>query len=85
MKKKIFVGNLSWRVTEEHLAELFKEQGNIASVKLITDPFTGKSRGFGFVEMATTDEADLAIEKLNGALFMERNIRVNEAHQKATT
>jgi cold-inducible RNA-binding protein len=76
---KLFVGNLSYQATEEDLRELFQQAGTVQSVRIITDQFTGRPRGFGFVEMATKEEAERAIEQLNGRLFRDRNLVVNEA------
>jgi len=79
MAAKLFVGNLSYQATEEDLRELFQQAGTVESVRIITDQFTGRPRGFGFVEMATKEEAERAIEQLNGRLFRDRNLVVNEA------
>lgn len=78
----IFVGNLNYAVTEEDLREIFEEYGELSSVKLISDKFTGKSKGFGFVEMANADEAKKAIEELNGAEVEGRTMVVNESIEK---
>jgi cold-inducible RNA-binding protein len=79
MQKKLYVGNISFKATEEDLRELFSKSGEVESVKLITDVNTGNPKGFGFVEMATSEEAQKAIETLNGSLFMERTLTVSEA------
>lgn len=79
MSAKLFVGNLSFQATEEDLRELFAQAGNVETVRIITDQFTGRPRGFGFVEMATKDEAQKAVEQLNGRLFRDRNLVVDEA------
>ena len=79
MAAKLFVGNLSFQATEEDLRELFQQSGTVDSVRIITDQFTGRPRGFGFVEMATKEEATKAIEMLNGRLFRDRNLVVDEA------
>jgi RNA recognition motif-containing protein len=79
MSAKLFVGNLSYQATEEDLRELFQQAGTVDSVRIITDQFTGRPRGFGFVEMSTKEEAERAIEQLNGRLFRDRNLVVNEA------
>lgn len=79
MGKKVFVGNLSFRVTEEAIRELFSTVGMVESIKLITDMHTGRPKGFGFVEMASDDEAEKAIETLNGTTFMERSLLVERA------
>ena len=79
MSAKLFVGNLSYQATEEDLRELFQQAGAVQSVRIITDQFTGRPRGFGFVEMSTKEEAERAIDQLNGRLFRDRNLVVNEA------
>lgn len=79
MEKKIYVGNISFKATEADIRELFSKSGEVESVKLITDANTGYPKGFGFVEMATSEDARRAIEALNGALFMDRTLTVNEA------
>ena len=78
----IFVGNLNYSITEDDIKEIFEEYGELSSVKLITDKFTGKSKGFGFVEMADADEAKKAIEELNGAEVEGRTMVVNESIEK---
>lgn len=77
--KKLFVGNLSWKVTEEMLRPLFEAYGAVVSVKIIMDQYTGKSRGFGFVEMETAEAANNSITGLNDKPLMERNLRVSLA------
>jgi cold-inducible RNA-binding protein len=79
MPAKLFVGNLSFQATEEDLRELFQQAGVVDSVRIVTDQFTGRPRGFGFVEMASKEEASKAIEMLNGRLFRDRNLVVDEA------
>ena len=79
MPAKLFVGNLSFQATEEDLRELFQQAGTVESVRIVTDQFTGRPRGFGFVEMATKEELAKAIEMLNGRLFRDRNLVVDEA------
>ena len=79
MSTKIYVGNISFNATEDDVRELFSAYGEIESVKLITDPGTGRARGFGFVEMPTADDARRAIEALNNKSFMERVLSVSEA------
>ena len=79
MAAKLFVGNLSFQATEEDLRELFAQAGTVETVRIITDQFTGRPRGFGFVEMATKEEATKAVEMLNGRLFRDRNLVVDEA------
>lgn len=79
MSKRLYVGNISFRASEDDLRELFSQAGEVVSTKLITDSATGRSRGFGFIEMGTDSEAEKAISMLNGASFMDRNIVVSEA------
>ena len=79
MGKKLYVGSLPFSATEESLRELFSSVGEVESVKVITDTDTGRSRGFGFVEMSSEEDAKKAIEQLNGKTFMERALIVNEA------
>lgn len=83
MPAKLFVGNLSFQATEEDLRELFQQSGTVESVRIVTDQFTGRPRGFGFVEMATKEEATKAVEMLNGRLFRDRNLVVDEARPQA--
>ena len=75
----IYVGNLSLSSTEDSVRQLFEQFGAVSTVKIITDKFTGSSRGFAFVEMPSADEAKQAIENTNGAELDGRNLRVNEA------
>lgn len=82
MKKKIFVGNLSWKATEDQLRSLFEAHGTVLSVKIITDQYTGKSKGFGFVEMEDADAADKAIRELNDKPLLDRNMRVSLAQER---
>lgn len=79
MSQKLYVGNLPFGASEEELKNLFAEAGTVESVKIITDTYSGRSRGFGFVEMASKEEGDKAISLLNGKTFMERALVVNEA------
>lgn len=79
--KKMYVGNLPWSTTEDDLKELFAPYGEVHSVAVITDRETGRSRGFGFVEMDPSD-ADNAMRELDGRDFSGRNLRVNEAQKK---
>ncbi|WP_159518358.1 RNA recognition motif domain-containing protein [Sunxiuqinia indica] len=78
----IFVGNLNYAITEDDMREIFEEYGELSSVKLITDKFTGRSKGFGFVEMPDAEEAKKAIEELNGAEVEGRSMVVNESIEK---
>ena len=75
----IYVGNLAYSVTEEELREAFGAYGEISSCSLISDKFTGQSKGFGFVEMTNNSEADAAIKALNETPLKGRNIKVNQA------
>jgi RNA recognition motif-containing protein len=79
MAKNIYVGNLVWECTPDDLLALFQEHGAVARAQVITDRETGRSRGFGFVEMENDAEAQKAIEALNGAEFRGRPLTVNEA------
>jgi RNA recognition motif-containing protein len=79
MAKKLYVGNLSYKMTEEGLKEIFAPIGEVLSAKIITDPSTGRSKGFGFVEMANDEDGDKAISSLNGTNVQERTITVSEA------
>ena len=81
MGKRIFVGNLPFSATDQVLSDTFAQYGAVESAKVITDRATGRSKGFGFVEMATDAEAATAIEKLNGAEYEGRTITVNEARE----
>lgn len=78
-KNKLYVGNLPFKTTKEDLEKLFSEFGQVVSVNLITDKFSGRSKGFAFVEMSTEEEAKAAAEKLDGSELDGRNIKVNEA------
>lgn len=79
--KKMYIGNLSWNSTEAELRELFETHGTVHSVAVITDRETGRSRGFGFVEMDEAD-AEKAMSKLDGCDFGGRSLRVNEAQER---
>jgi RNA recognition motif-containing protein len=79
MEKKLYVGNISFKATEEDIRELFARTGEVETVKIITDAHTGNPKGFGFVEMANEEDARKAIDGLNGTTFMERAITVAEA------
>ncbi|MEW6247569.1 MAG: RNA-binding protein [Nitrospirota bacterium] len=79
MGSKIYVGGLPYSTTEQQLSDLFAAHGNVQSARIITDKFTGQSRGFGFVEMATDEEAKTAIAALNGTQLGGRTLTVNEA------
>ncbi|MGE5363848.1 MAG: RNA recognition motif domain-containing protein [Bacteroidota bacterium] len=79
MSTKLFVGSLPWAVNDDSLRSAFESYGNVVSAKVITDRQTGKSRGFGFVEMENESDANEAIKALNGSVMNGRNIIVNEA------
>jgi RNA recognition motif-containing protein len=78
----IYVGNLNYKLQENELEEVFNEYGEVSSVKIITDKYTGKSKGFGFVEMPNDDQAEAAIEGLDGKEVNGRQLRVNKARPK---
>jgi len=82
MSAKLYVGNISFKTQESDLENAFGEFGSVASVKIITDRETGRSRGFGFVEMGSEDEAQTAIENLDGKEIGGRNLRVSVAQDK---
>ena len=75
----IYVGNLHYGIHEDELKEIFEEYGEVTSVKIISDKFSGRSKGFGFVEMSNDTEANAAISELDGAEVNGRNIKVNQA------
>ena len=79
MPKKLYVGNLAYAVTDQHLNELFSGIGAVQSAAVISDKFSGQSKGFGFVEMNDDKQAAQAISTLAGTEFMGRNLKVNEA------
>ena len=83
--KKLYVGNLSYKATEDDLKDLFKEFETVTEVNLVTDRATGRSRGFGFVEFSSDEDADKAINSLNGKMFQDREIVVNEARPPKNT
>jgi cold-inducible RNA-binding protein len=82
MTTKLYVGNLSYETTEQELQELFAQAGGVASVALPTDRDTGRPRGFGFVEMASEDEARKAITMFNGQTLRDRQLKVNESRPR---
>jgi cold-inducible RNA-binding protein len=82
MATKLYVGNLSFQTTSDELRDHFAQAGNVESASVVEDRMTGRSRGFGFVEMATPEEATAAIEQLNGKEFAGRNLTVNEARPR---
>ena len=79
MGAKLYVGNLPYSVTEERLQQHFAHHGSVVSARIITDKFSGRSKGFGFVEMSSDQEAERATAALNGTDFEGRNIVVSEA------
>ncbi len=82
MAKKLFVGNLPYSATSEQLTEMFAEAGKVEEANIVTDKFSGRSRGFGFVEMSSDEEAQKAVTDLNGKEMEGRKIVVNEARPK---
>jgi RNA recognition motif-containing protein len=82
MNKKLFVGGIPYNSSEDSLAEAFSEAGTVDSASIITDKMTGRSKGFGFVEMSSEEEAQKAIEMFDGKEFEGRNLTVNEARPK---
>ncbi|HMP01421.1 MAG TPA: RNA-binding protein [Gemmatales bacterium] len=82
MAKNIFVGNLPWETTADDLLALFQERGKVARAQVIIDRETGRSRGFGFVEMDDDSEALAAIDVMNGFAYKGRNLTVNEARPR---
>ena len=83
LEMKIYVGNLPYRLTEDELRAAFEPHGEIASVTIVTDQYTGESKGFAFVEMPVQAEAESAIKQLDGSSLGGRNIRVNQARPKS--
>jgi RNA recognition motif-containing protein len=84
MAKRLYVGNLKYTVTSEQLSELFEQFGTVSSAQVLSDRDTGRSRGFGFVEMANDDEAQAAIEALDGRDHDGRRLTVNEARPRTS-
>ena len=80
---RIYVGNLSFQTTEDSLSELFGRHGAVSSVAIITDRITGRSRGFGFVEMSDAGEGKAAMEAVNGQEVDGRTLKVNEARERS--
>jgi cold-inducible RNA-binding protein len=83
MGAKLYVGNLPYSVTEERLQQHFAQFGSVLSARIITDKFSGRSKGFGFVEMSSDEEAQRATTALNGTDFEGRNVVVSEARPQA--
>ncbi len=82
MAVQIYVGNLNYRMTEEALQELFAKYGEVVSAKIIKDRYSGRSKGFGFVEMENKDDGEKAVKELNESEVDGRNIRVNFARPR---
>jgi RNA recognition motif-containing protein len=82
MSKKIYVGNLNYSTTEDQLEQLFTPYGDVVSAVIISDRYTNRSKGFGFVEMATEEAADAAIDALNGSELDSRQLKVDKAHER---
>ena len=82
MTIKLYVGNLAFGTTNEDLQELFSQAGSVESASVVEDRDTGRSRGFGFVEMASKEEAEAAIQQFNGKEFQGRSLTVNEARPR---
>lgn len=82
MAKKIYVGNLNFNTTEDGLRDLFAQHGTVISADVVMDRYSGRSRGFGFVEMEDDSAADAAISALDGTEFDGRNLRVNVANSR---
>ena len=82
MATKLYVGNLSYQTTDQQLHDLFSEAGNVSSAQVVTDRYTGQARGFGFVEMASEDEAQQAIAAINGRNIDGRALVVNESRPR---
>lgn len=83
MGAKLYVGNLPYNVTEERLQQHFAQHGSVVSARIITDKLSGRAKGFGFVEMSSDQDAEKAINALNGTDFEGRNIVVSEARPQA--
>ena len=84
MAQKLFVGSLSFSTNSEGLREFFGQAGSVLSASVVTDQFSGQSRGFGFVEMATAEEADRAVSELNGRTLDGRTLKVEIAKPKSS-
>jgi len=85
VNKKLYVGNLDYNTTEDSLKDFFSKAGTVESATLVKDKRSGRSKGFGFVEMATQDEAEKAIETLNGKMLEGREIKIAEARPRRET
>jgi cold-inducible RNA-binding protein len=82
MSMKLYVGNLAFQTSNEELQQLFSQAGTVESASIVEDRETGRSRGFGFVEMSSKEEGDAAIQQLNGTEFSGRSLTVNEARPR---
>ncbi|MBW7930747.1 MAG: RNA-binding protein [Gammaproteobacteria bacterium] len=82
MESKLYVGNLSYSTTEDDLRQLFSQAGNVKSVSVIKDRDTGRSKGFGFVEMGSDEDAQKAVSQFNGQSFQDRSLKVNVARPR---
>ena len=82
MAKRLYVGNLNYDTTEDTLRDLFAAHGEVDSVNIITDRYTGRSKGFGFVEMTSDEAAKAAVNALNGQSIDDRQVKVNEAYER---
>jgi len=85
MPSKLYVGNLAYAVSNDDLQQLFSQVGQVQSVAIITDKFSGQSKGFGFVEMANAEDAAKAIQQFNETELKGRNIKVNEANPRESS
>ena len=82
MGDRLYVSGLPYAITEGQLHDIFSEHGTVASARIVTDRYTGRSRGFGFVEMGSEEEAQAAMEALNGLELQGRVLKVNEARER---
>jgi len=78
----IYVGNIPYNLKEEEMKGIFEQYGKVTSIKLITDKFTGRSKGFGFIEMESEEQEDEAVKELNRHIVLGRNLVVAKAHSK---
>lgn len=83
MSVKLFVGGLAWATTDESMGSFFSQVGTVVSARVVKDKMSGRSKGFGFVEMSTPEEASAALNQLNGQALDGRNISVSEAREQA--
>ena len=83
MNKKLYVGNLPYKTTSDELQQMFSQAGSVTSATVISDKFSGRAKGFGFVEMATDEDASAAINQFNGQEMEGRKLIVNEARPQA--